>query len=322
MLPRMPPTPVTVKQEKPAGVKVKQEKPAAAIVKEEKSRWVPGTVIPPPVTIKTERPVPPAANPVPAPAPATTPVLVPAFVPAVRQEPTRVRPALPSSPPPVPKVIPPWAVKPELVVVKRGDSGGDPPVQTVRIVPVAPSNAAPWSRPEAVIRPAEPERSDHAGVVPSVAPDENPSDPTVSPAEEVWVRKNRVPYRSDRLTAMDGPLPLSDLSNKLLRAANYMAVDPSRKVYGLIDRGLTDSGTRTLIMHVRNRHHPFPVFEKVRPGEYLPAVSKSNRGGTTLLRVRYITPDRYYHPGSKVSTMRVGVDEADWQSLVAKAHRI
>ena len=40
------------------------------------------------------------------------------------------------------------------------------------------------------------------------------------------------------------------------------------------------------------------------------------------LRVRFTTPARYYSPGSKVTTLTVGVDETDWQSLMADARGI
>jgi hypothetical protein len=296
MLPRMPPTPASIKREREEGTRAP---PAPGTIKTERA---------PPGTIKTER----------------EPVTV-----EVKREPGRVRPALPSSPPPAPKIIPPWAVKPELVVKREAEPGGRP-VEIVRIVPVVPSNVAPWSRPEAV--PPAPSESNRAAggasvVLPPVAPAEPPSDhPAAAEGdeeEEQWLKRHYGNYHihhTRALREMPGSRPFP--SNVMLQAKNYAAVDPSRKVYGLIDRGRADAATRLLIMHVCSKHKSFPVFQNVRPGELLPAVSKSNRGGTTLLRVRYITPAQYYAPGVKVSSMAVGVDEADWQSLVAKAHRI
>jgi hypothetical protein len=110
--------------------------------------------------------------------------------------------------------------------------------------------------------------------------------------------------------------------SSMLCVKNYEAVDPSREVYGLINQGLSDTGTRTLIMHVRRGQVPWVVFGGVRPGGVLPVIAKSGRGGTTSLRVRFTTPAKYYSPGRKVTSMTIGVDEMDWQSLMTKAHRI
>lgn len=248
-----------------------------------------------PVQIKRERGATPPAAPV-----------------IVKREPGRVRPALPSSPPPKP--LPPWAVRPEIVVTRKPEEpGGRDAVETVRIVPAVPERAAPWSRPDAIPAPALAPGDPGTTPLPPVPPQE-----TIPDSEEKWKRKQA------HAGAAAGPIIPQDREYKypLLQAANYAAVDPKGKVYGLIDAGLSDAGTRALIMHVRKKLRSYPVFEKIRPGELLPASSRSRRGGTTLLRVRYTTPTRYYTPGSKVSCMTVGVDEADWQSLVAKAHRI
>lgn len=64
------------------------------------------------------------------------------------------------------------------------------------------------------------------------------------------------------------------------------------------------------------------VLGAVKVGGVLPVIAKSGRGGTTPLRVRFTSPSQYYSPGRKVTSMTIGVDEMDWQSLMAKAHRI
>lgn len=124
-----------------------------------------------------------------------------------------------------------------------------------------------------------------------------------------------------------GPKPrkasqAQDNHNFLVCARNYAAVDARRESYGLIDQGLVDAGTRTMIMHVRRGQPAWDILNTVRPGSILAARSKSGRGSPTPLRVRFTTPTKYISPGCKFSTMTVGVDEMDWQSLMAKARRI
>jgi len=108
----------------------------------------------------------------------------------------------------------------------------------------------------------------------------------------------------------------------LVCARNYAAVDARRESYGLIDQGLVDAGTRTMIMHVRRGQPAWDILTTVKPGSILAARSKSGRGSPTPLRVRFTTPTKYYSPGCKFTTLTVGVDEMDWQSLMAKARRI
>ena len=43
---------------------------------------------------------------------------------------------------------------------------------------------------------------------------------------------------------------------------------------------------------------------------------------TAALRVRSITPARYYSPGSQVTTLSILVDDTDWRSLTASPSRI
>ena len=111
-------------------------------------------------------------------------------------------------------------------------------------------------------------------------------------------------------------------SNFRFCARNYAAVDARRETYGLIDQGLVDGGTRTMVMHVRRGQPAWDILNAVRPGSILAAKSKSGRGSPTPLRVRFTTPTKYYPPGCKFSTMTVGIDEVDWQSLMAKARHI
>lgn len=113
-----------------------------------------------------------------------------------------------------------------------------------------------------------------------------------------------------------------DNHSHLICARNYAAVDARRQTFGLIDQGLVDAGARTMVMHVRRGQPAWDILNAVKPGSFLEAKSKSGRGSPTQLRVRFTTPTKYYPPGCKFTTMTVGVDEMDWQSLMAKARHI
>jgi hypothetical protein len=98
-------------------------------------------------------------------------------------------------------------------------------------------------------------------------------------------------------------------------------------VYGLIDRGPgpVGSGTRCLVMHSPSQHEQRETqsaTDRVRPGGILRVVSVDDGGGSARLRVRFTTPERYYAPGARVTTIRVGVDAVDWESLTPKQRRL
>lgn len=97
--------------------------------------------------------------------------------------------------------------------------------------------------------------------------------------------------------------------------------------YGLIDRGTKDGGIRTLLMHSKEHGTPHPRFgrpllDRVQVGMSLHVHSTVAGGGSGKVRVRFTTPARYYSPGERVTTLTVGVDAADWQSLTPKRRRI
>ena len=77
-----------------------------------------------------------------------------------------------------------------------------------------------------------------------------------------------------------------------------------------------------MVIHVKRKQIAWDVLNVVKPGSILAAKSRSGRGSPTPLRVRFTTPNKYYSPGCKVTSMTIGIDEADWQSLMAKARRI
>ena len=106
---------------------------------------------------------------------------------------------------------------------------------------------------------------------------------------------------------------------RLVRQRNYAAVDAERGEYGLIDRGVHEVGVRGLVLHKTARGRRGGGARggpDVRPGTVLRVRSPAT-GGAGTLRVRFTTPARYYAPGQKVTTLRVGVDASDWQRFVA-----
>jgi hypothetical protein len=103
---------------------------------------------------------------------------------------------------------------------------------------------------------------------------------------------------------------------RLVSMRNYAAVDAEQGDYGLIDRGVRQTGVRALVMHGRKRARDRrrDPLAGVRPGTILQVFSSVNGCGGKL-RVRYTTPARYYSPGQRVSTMGIGVDERDWRLM-------
>ena len=204
----------------------------------------------------------------------------------------------------------PWETK--LVLVKKSDSSDEQAADT-KVVPARSPHAAPWAFPDFVpAMPRDIETNQQQQLPPVPEP---PADKVEAPV----LPKGRREKKSPRVAA---PRLWGENVPHMLSVKNYVAVDPSREVFGLIDQGLSDTGTRSLIMHLRRGQLPWEIFGAVKPGGVLPVIAKSGRGGTIPLHVRFTTPAMYYAPGRKMTSMTIGVDETDWQSLMAKAHRI
>lgn len=111
---------------------------------------------------------------------------------------------------------------------------------------------------------------------------------------------------------------------RLVSASNYAAVEAGAGEYGIIDLGepMQGEGGRPVLVHVPRRNKaPWRVLSQIWPGSTLSVATKPGKPGHAL-RVRYITPARYYSPGAKISTLAVGVDGADWNALTAVASGI
>ena len=211
----------------------------------------------------------------------------------------------------------PWATR---VAKVKKEEDGIQPTQDVTVEPAVPPTSAPWTLPGFVpVMPNELARVRQLELPPI------PEAPTRS-RDVQEAGPSRAPRRKPppKRSPTSPPRTWGDSENvsSLLCVKNYVAVDPSREMYGLINQGLSDTGTRSLIMHVRRGQSPWVVLGAVKVGGVLPVIAKSGRGGTTSLRVRFTSPSQYYSPGRKVTSMTIGVDEMDWQSLMAKAHRI
>lgn len=207
----------------------------------------------------------------------------------------------------------------------------------VKTEPLGPEDT-PWAM-QAVIRPSKRDRTRVLVRVEPVHPpkQENPWEPPRRQQEEPRTERQRPapppqqhapPPWEDRPDATAPPKataggagPSPDKPQKQVCARNYAAVEDGLERYGLIDMGARPTG-RSLLVHARKRCRPsYSLLNAVRPGTVLRA-RPAGGGQPATLRVRYTTPARYYSPGALVTTLAVGVDEADWQSLMAGTRRI
>jgi hypothetical protein len=108
---------------------------------------------------------------------------------------------------------------------------------------------------------------------------------------------------------------------RLVSLKNYAAVEAGTGRYGLIDRGVHETGIQTLLMHTPRRRDTEQEPD-VRPGSILRVSSTAKGGSSGPLRVRFTTPARYYSPGTRVTTLCIGVDAADWEELMPQRRRI
>ena len=93
---------------------------------------------------------------------------------------------------------------------------------------------------------------------------------------------------------------------------NYAAWDSLRSL-GLVDQGEDGWGARALVLHAP-RNHTNQELLNVTEGDFLHVFSDA--GGLHRLRVLYTGRHRYYAPGTKVSTLVVGVDDREWEALL------
>ena len=137
--------------------------------------------------------------------------------------------------------------------------------------------------------------------------------PFVDPAPPPMLPEAPAPVRPVRAKKAVGKSEPS----RLVCKQNYIAREAGSGEYGVIDLGEVGS----LLIHVPPKNRlPWKTLGAIRPGSVLSV--KPVAGGACHLRVRSTTPARYYSPGSRVTTLAVAVDKADWECLTANAHRI
>lgn len=144
------------------------------------------------------------------------------------------------------------------------------------------------------------------------APPEPP--PSPPPAETPPAEKTQPqPHERKKRVAPASP------RTRQVSASNYAAVEAGAGEYGIIDLGeaIQGGGDRSVLVHVPKRiKAPWRVLSQIRPGSTLSVKTGPGKAGHAL-RVRFTTPARYYSPGTKISTLVVGVDGTDWNALTA-----
>lgn len=194
----------------------------------------------------------------------------------------------------------PWSVEVKRekgVVTAKAEAADD-------ILPwkVSVTKATPQNTPKIREKGLTPARVQRACVQAAHEPDE-------TPAEASWEQDGPATPQGDRLVCIK----------------NYSAVEAIKGGYGLIDRGSQEVGLQTLIMHTprgKRKAYGLPDTEEVRPGSILKVNSTRKGGKGGLLRVRFVTPARYYTPGSRITTTCIGVDASDWLDLMPQRRRI
>lgn len=213
---------------------------------------------------------------------------------------------------------PPWKVK---VVVKNENE-----------VEVKREAEEDWTQPWVTVkreREAESGEDDHEDWVHiprdsrhAKQPKMNPSqeEPGPTPPDDNAEPSRETPENTNQDEGEDNPWA------HLLRVKNYAAVDASFGNFGLIPMGV-ENGVRSLIVHVPRGKASWVVFHNIRPGGTIRVVLTSNvprrkKNEPKTLNVRYTTPTKYFPPGAKTSCLTIGVDDAEWQSLMRKPRRI
>lgn len=92
------------------------------------------------------------------------------------------------------------------------------------------------------------------------------------------------------------------------RASNYTSVEVNG-LYGLIEQGDATDKDRDMIAHMPRwvKGHSLDI----KPGDIIEvaSVDSDNKKRKNLLLVTYTTPNKYYAPGARVSTLKLGVRE-------------
>lgn len=178
------------------------------------------------------------------------------------------------------QIGPPWRVEVEIVTETR---------QTITVV----TNTEPPRRPARSLR-----RDDPLGPELPATSDDAPVHAANKQAQK---RLLSLPYAP---AAPDGPYT----------KRNYAAVEVHGG-FGLIDIGSQNSGVRDLVAHVPRSARGDPL-RVLRVGGVFEAAARG-QSRSIPLRVRYLTPARYFAPGRKITALGLGVDDRAWRQLIA-----
>jgi hypothetical protein len=143
-----------------------------------------------------------------------------------------------------------------------------------------------------------------------VIPEESPDQEEVSKEamrllRDISIQKHQTALEVEEVLNQEKPI------HQQICAGNYTSVE-IHGLYGLIDQdkaSVNQGGDRDVIAHMPRwvKGHSLDI----RPGDIISVVSldESNKKLRRLLLVTYTTPDKYYPPGARVSTLRLGVRE-------------
>jgi hypothetical protein len=177
----------------------------------------------------------------------------------------------------------PWAM--QSVSVRKGKE-----VRFVRFEPVHKPRKVPWPTP-APLLPADAPFATH----------------TLPPAPTTTTKRE--------------PSPIPERSAQRLGSKNYVAIEATSRNFGLIDLGPINAYEHSVVVHVPKNRIPWAILTSIRPGSVL-SVTKDRGGTIHHLRVRTITPAKYYSPGQRVTSLEVTVKGSDWWSLMGNTSRI
>lgn len=186
----------------------------------------------------------------------------------------------------------------------------------------------PWTT--MIKREREPESEDdqeEAEMQMPSAPAKHPSQTANHDQEEALPQTPEEPPGQKEMQEMMASINSQDSPwSHLLRVQNYAAMEASFGNFGLIPMGV-EKGMRSLIVHVPRGKQSYYVFQNIRPGGTIRVVRSCNvphrrKNDPQTLHVRYTTPTKYFPPGAKLSCLTIGVDDAEWQSLMTKPRHI
>jgi len=147
---------------------------------------------------------------------------------------------------------------------------------------------------------------------PRPPPRETPLQPDARPAPSEGPAEPPRPPPARKLLSL--PYEPADYPGPYTKR-NYAAVE-AHGGFGLVDLGSAASGVRDLVAHVPRSARGDPL-RALRVGGVFEAAARG-QARPLPLRVRYLTPARYYAPGRKITALALGVDDRAWRQLVVK----